>query len=230
MDPNTPQSPDQPADPTATGTPPPDGAASTPPAASPSDSAAPAEGGTLAAIPENAAGYTFNFSDKAQGLVGDLASDPLVAALQEHAATNKWPLSRFQDLAVAIEVAAEKGLIDAPIDNTAEMGKLGNDGLQRQAELESYFQALQARNDIDGEMFGEAMILSRTAPGVKMLEWFRKQLPDGGKIVPPTGEGGAGEGVTANQEKAREMARDERYGKDRAFTRQADEAWMKAFN
>lgn len=200
-----------------------------PPAGSPSDSTAPAEGDAQAAIPENAAGYTFNFSDKAQGLVGDLASDPLVAALQEHAATNKWPLSRFQDLAVAIEVAAEKGLIDAPIDNTAEMGKLGNDGLQRQAELETYFQALQARNDIDGDMFGEAMILSRTAAGVKMLEWFRKQLPDGGKILPPAGEGGAEDGATADQVKAREMAEDPRYKTDRAFKSEADKLYMKAF-
>jgi hypothetical protein len=178
-------------------------------------------------VPEKPDGYSLTFSEKAKGLVGDLSNDPLVKALQEHAHTNKWPQKDFQRMAEVLELAAEKGLLEPPIDAKAEAAKLGKDGEQRQRDMETYLQALQARTDIDAEMFGEGMTLGATANGIKLLEFFRKQMPNGGRIDPPLGA--LSGDVSADQARAREMARDPKYNTDRDFRREADALWQNAF-
>ena len=182
----------------------------------------------LASVPEKSDGYAFKLSDKAQGLVGDLKDDPAVKALQDFAFEKKWTQGQFNTLSQALDALAEKGLIEPPIDQQAELAKLGGDGETRQKGLETYLQALQSRGEIDGEMFGEAMMLTRTAAGVKMLEMFKKAMPD---VNVDTGGGeGGGDGQPADQRRAREMAADPRYKTDRAFKKEADALYMKAFS
>jgi hypothetical protein len=176
-------------------------------------------------VPEKADGYSLTFSEKAQALVGDLSNDPLVKALQEHAHTNRWPQKDFQRMAEVLELAAEKGLLEPPVDAKAEAAKLGKDGEQRQRDMETYLQALQARADVDAEQFAEGMVMSRTAAGMRLLEFFRAQMPNGGKIDPP-GDGGAGP-LEAQKDAWRAKRTDPKYENDATYRHEVDKEFQR---
>lgn len=175
-------------------------------------------------MPDKADGYGFSLSEKAQGLVGDLKDDPAVKALQDFAFEKKWTQGQFNTLSQALDALAEKGLIEPPIDQQAELAKLGADGETRQKGLETYLQALQSRGEIDGEMFAEAMMLTRTAAGVKMLEKFKKVMPE---LTVETGGQQQQQGDAAKEAWRKEREDNaQRYESDPAYRKELDKRFQ----
>lgn len=184
----------------------------------------------LDAVPAAADGYAWDLSDKGKSVWGeDVKADPAVKALSEHFQAQGWSQRRVNDVAEAMNVLADKGLIEPPFDPSAELAKLGENGAARVTEAENFVKAMQARGELTEEEFGEAMSLTPTAAGVSLLEKLRAGRKD--PIVTDAGgpSAHAQPGDTPAQAEARALSRDERYGKDKAFTKEADAKWMTAF-
>ncbi len=216
----------------------------TPKASSPAAEAAPAEGGgepaptpeqtpeevaaaARAVVPEGVDGYAVNVSDTAREKLGLTDGDPMVEALSKFAHESGKPQGWLDDVMEGAAALAEAGLFDSSFDPAAEAAALGENADGRRREVEVFAESLKTRGEIDEGMFGELMSLSPTANGVKLIEYMRKQMGAGGDIPKPT----EGQGATLNeaQEEARTLSRDPKYGKDRAFTADADRKWMAAF-
>jgi len=182
----------------------------------------------MAKVPETADGYAFKLSDEAQKLVGDLTDDPLMKSIREHAAAEKWTQGQFNAVAAALEVAAKTGVLTPAIDVKAEQAALGDRGEARMREAETYLNAIKTRGEIDDGMFGELMLLTQTASGVKAFEYLKSRMgPD--KVMDPPAEGAALSEQEQKQKQARDMQADPKYKSDPAFRRQADKFYMEAF-
>ncbi|MFC5374739.1 hypothetical protein ACFPIF_19440 [Brevundimonas faecalis] len=222
----------------------PDPNTGTPKASSPAAEAAPAEGGAepaakpeptpeeaaaaaRALVPEAADGYAVNVSDTAREKLGLTDGDPMVAALSKFAHENGKPQGWMDDMMEGAAALADAGLFDGAFDPAAEAAALGENADGRRREVEVFAESLKTRGEIDEGMYGELMSLSPTANGVKLIEYMRMQMGAGGDIPKPT----EGQGASSNeaQEEARTLSRDPKYGKDRAFTADADRKWMAAF-
>ena len=182
----------------------------------------------LAKVPDTADGYNFKLSDETAKLVGDLSDDPLMKSIRDHAKAQGWSQGQFNAVSEILELAAKSGAMTAAIDPAAELKALGENGAARQKEMETYLQALKARNEIDEAMFEEGAFLMQTAAGIKLLEHLKGQAKAVGDMDPPPD--GGGDPKAAAQAKAREMAADERYKTDPAFKREADKLYMEAFS
>lgn len=196
------------------------------------DPQAEAAAAARAAVPEAADGYAFNLSEKGKAVWGDVADDPAIKAIREHAHAAGKPQGYIDDVTEVMNVLAEKGLLEPPFDPAAELAKLGEGGEARRTEAELFAQAWKARGDLDDEEFGELMSLTPTAAGVRLVEKLRKSMVNAPAIKAdmPAAQGAAQPGDTPAQAEARAMARDERYGKDKAFTREADRKFQEAFS
>ncbi|MNU76975.1 hypothetical protein D3C71_665380 [compost metagenome] len=178
-------------------------------------------------MPEAVDGYAVNVSDTAREKLGLTDGDPMVEALSKFAHESGKPQGWLDDVMEGAAALAEAGLFDSSFDPDAEAAALGENADGRRREVEVFAESLKTRGEIDEGMFGELMSLSPTANGVKLIEYMRKQMGAGGDIPKPT----EGQGATLNeaQEEARTLSRDPKYGKDRAFTADADRKWMAAF-
>jgi len=176
------------------------------------------------AVPEAPTGYEFKPSEKVVEILGDLGEDRAINALREVAKEKGWTQGQFEDrVTEVVNALAEKGLFEPMIDLKAETAALGTDGAQRQAALLTRFEALKARGDIDGDMQEELAMLVSTAAGTKALEFLLR----GAAPVDPNVDGA---NVNSDpKEEAKALRRDPRYGKDRAFTKEADAKWLAAF-
>ena len=178
-------------------------------------------------VPEAADGYRVNLDDEAKGRLGLGDDDPLVKGLFEAAAEGKKPQGWVDDVLQGAAELAKRGLFDAGFDPKAEAEALGENADGRRRDAEVWAKGLMDRGVIDEGEFGELMSLTPTAAGVKLIEKLKGLAGPAGDIQAPT-DGGIAPGE-AKKAKAREMAADKRYGRDRAFTREADAAWKEAF-
>lgn len=177
---------------------------------------------------ESPEAYQVNLDEASREALGLGEDDPLVSGLAKYAAEKGKPQGWMDDALEAAAELAKAGLFDAGLDPAAEAAKLGENAAGRRREVEVFAEALKARNDgFDDEMFGELMSLTPTAAGIRMVEYMRKMMTV--PVNQPTAEGGGGDPAEAAKEKARSMAADPKYGKDKRFTREADQAWASAF-
>lgn len=180
-----------------------------------------------ATVHEKPDAYQVNLDDASREALGLGEDDPLVAGLAKYAAEKGKPQGWMDDALEAAAEMAKAGLFDAGLDPAAEAAKLGENAAGRRREVEVFAEALKARNDgFDDEMFGELMSLTPTAAGIRMVEYMRKMMTT--PTNQPAPPNGGGDPADAAKEKAKEMAADPRYGKDRRFTREADQAWAAA--
>lgn len=225
------------------------GAASTPPATSP-DGDAPKDKGQApepkpddktgdqggepkpedprAKVPTKAEDYAVNLSDEAKTGLGLTDDDPMVKTLQDHALKNGKPQGWLDDVMEAAGVLNAAGLLDGAFDPAAELAKMGENGAALRTEAETYAGALKERGEISDDAYGELMSLTPTAAGVELIRYFRKAANHEAGFDAPQGD--AVTGKEALQAKAQEMARDPRYETDRAFRKEADALYMKAFS
>uniref|UniRef100_A0A6M3XBV2 Uncharacterized protein n=1 Tax=viral metagenome TaxID=1070528 RepID=A0A6M3XBV2_9ZZZZ len=176
---------------------------------------------------EAAEAYQVNLDEASREALGLGEDDPLVSGLAKYAAEKGKPQGWMDDALEAAAELAKAGLFDAGLDPAAEAAKLGENAAGRRREVEVFAEALKARDDgFDDEMFGELMSLTPTAAGIRMVEYMRKMMTT--PINQPTTQGG-GDPADAAKDKAKEMAADPKYGKDKRFTREADQAWASAF-
>lgn len=177
---------------------------------------------------EDASAYGVNLDDTAKAALGLSDDDPLVASLAKFAAENKKPQGWMDDALEAAAEMAKAGVFDVGLDPAKEAEKLGENAAGRRREVEVFAEALKSRDDgFDEEMFGEMMSLSPTAAGVRLIEYMRKLAGTNGDIPKP---GGAPtDDLSVLQARAREMRADPRYGKDRAYRLEADEAWRRGW-
>lgn len=224
--------------PTPTGTPPEPSPAGDPPAGdppagdppspepkpepTPEDLAAQAR----AVVPESADAYQVNLDEAGREALGLTDGDPLVEGLRKYAHEKGKPQGYVDDVLEAAAEMARAGLFDAGLDPAAEAAALGENAEGRRREVEVFGQALKARGDITEAEYGELMSLAPTAAGVTLIEKLRKMMTDNGQIKPP---GDAPSPEDAAKEEARNLAKDPKYGKDRAFTAEADRKWAAAF-
>lgn len=178
-------------------------------------------------MPEAADGYAVNVSDAAREKLGLTDGDPMVSALSKFAHDSGKPQGWLDDVMEGAAALAEAGLFDSSFDPAAEAAALGDNAEGRRREVEVFAESLKTRGEIDEGEYGELMSLSPTANGVKLIEKLRQMMGASGEIPKPTEGQGATEG--AAQEEARALSRDPKYGKDRAFTADADRKWMAAF-
>ena len=230
--PGTSGSPTPPAD----GTPPASSAGADPAPADPNAAPEPkpeptpeeAAAAARAAVHETPDGYQVNLDDGAREALGLADGDPLVAGLTDYAAKNGKPQGWVDDALEAGAVLAKAGLFDSGFDPAAEAAKLGDNAAGRRREVEVFAEALKARGDgFDEDMFGELMSLSPTAAGIRTVEYLRKMMSNNGQLPNPGGQ--QQDPADAAKEEAKTLAADPRYGKDRRFTREADEKWAAAF-
>lgn len=184
-------------------------------------------------MPDTADGYSANIPDALKpfmpGIDAEaLKADPMVATLREHFKAQGRSQGEFDNLFDSLGVLAGKGMIPKPIDFAAERAALGENGVARQAEVETFAKALKQRGDIDDAEFTELMSLAPTRAGVTLIEKLRKMSGANGDLTPP-GDKQEGEGDTPEQKEARDMAHDPKYGRDGAFTKEADKKWQAAF-
>lgn len=178
-------------------------------------------------VPEAADGYAVNLPPELAKYTGD-ASDPAMKALRDHAAAEKWPQGRFDEVMGLLKVFADKGVLTPMFDPAAERAKLGDRGEARQQEALAFATALKDRKEISDEEFGELASLAVTAPGVGLMEKLRKMMgPAGAQPIPPGPGDQSGESPAMDAAKA--LRADPKYGKDSRFTRAADKAWTEAF-
>ncbi|MFN4288911.1 MAG: hypothetical protein ACK4E3_10505 [Brevundimonas sp.] len=213
-----------------------DPAPAAPEAAAPAapEAAAPAPEGDPAApgddprarVFESAEDYAITADDAVREKLGLKDDDPLAKGLREYAATSKKPQGFVDDVIDLVRDLSDRGVLDTGFDPQAELAALGERGPERRREAEIYVESLKDRGEISEGAYAELMSLTPTAAGVELLEYFRKARP-------AEGGGTTGGAATSDADKAREaakaMAKDERYGKDRQFTLQADRAWAEAF-
>lgn len=199
----------------------------------PAAEAAAAAAAARAVVPDTADGYSANIPDALKpfmpGIDAEaLKADPMVATLREHFKAQGRSQGEFDNLFDSLGVLAGKGMIPKPIDFAAERTALGENGVARQAEVETFAKALKQRGDIDDAEFTELMSLAPTRAGVTLIEKLRKMSGASGDLTPP-GDKQEGDGDTAEQKEARDMARDPKYGRDAVFTKEADKKWIAAF-
>lgn len=199
----------------------------------PAAEAAAAATAARAVVPDTADGYSANIPDALKpfmpGIDAEaLKADPMVATLREHFKAQGRSQGEFDNLFDSLGVLAGKGMIPKPIDFAAERTALGENGGARQAEVETFAKALKQRGDIDDAEFTELMSLAPTRAGVTLIEKLRKMSGANGDLTPP-GDKQEGEGDTPEQKEARDMAHDPKYGRDGAFTKEADKKWQAAF-
>lgn len=186
-------------------------------------------------MPTEPGGYSFNISEAAQGVLGDLAGDPAVEALRAAALAKGWSQGQFDDrIGTAIDVLAEAGLLEPGLNPTAELAKLGENGAARRQEVETFATQLKDRGEIDDGEYAELVSLAPTASGVTLMEKLRKMMtPSGASATPAGGDNtpaGGEPGDTPEQAEARTMRRDPKYDSDREFRRAADQKFAAAFS
>lgn len=177
-------------------------------------------------MPETADAYAVNLDEASREALGLTDDDPLVAGLRKYAHEKGKPQGYLDDVLEAAAEMSRAGLFDAGLDPAAERAKLGDNAEGRQRDVEVFGQALKARGDITEEEYGALLSLAPEAAGVTLIEKLRKLMTDNGQIKPP---GAAPSPEEAAKEEARTMAKDQRYGKDRTFTAEADRKWASAF-
>lgn len=199
------------------------------PAAEPSadEAAAATREAARAAVHETAEAYQVTLDEASREALGLTDNDPLVAGLAKFAADNKKPQGWMDDALEAASELAKAGLFDAGFDPAAEAAALGENAAGRRREVEVFASALKERGDIDDGMFAELMSLSPTANGIRLVEFMRKNMTDPTGIPKPSGDDASV--ADAAKAKAKDMARDPKYGKDKRYTREADQAWADAF-
>lgn len=180
------------------------------------------------AVHETPEAYQVNLAAEAREALGLTDDDPLIAHLQKTAAEGKKPQGWMDDVLEAAHSLAEAGLFDAGLDPAKEATELGENAAGRRREVEVFAEALKSRNDgFDDAMFGEMMSLSPTAAGVRLIEYMRKMMTDTNNA--PTIKGDTPNAADQAKEDAKALTADPRYGKDRRFTRDADQKWATAF-
>jgi len=179
-------------------------------------------------VPETAEAYQVNLDDAARASLGLIDDDPMVKHLQGFAAEQKWSQGQIDDVFAAAASMASAGLLDAALNPEAEAAALGENAAARRREVEVFAQALKSRNDgFDDAMFGELMSLTPTAAGIRMVEYMRKMMTE---ITNTPNAGGAAQSAEDDAKaEARKLASDPRYGRERAFTADADRKWRAAF-
>jgi hypothetical protein len=181
-------------------------------------------------VPGKDEAYAINVPDTIKPYLGG-ENDPGLAALQGYARKSGWDQGRFDDTLGFLEHCAGEGLLGEAFDPGRELAALGDNGKARMAEQETFLTSVKERGEIDDAEFGELMSLTATAKGVTALEKIRKMMgPAGVAPKAPGGEGGLVGDKASQQAEARQMAADPRYGKDPAFTREADGKWKLAFS
>lgn len=183
-----------------------------------------------AVVPETAAGYALNIPESLKGALNAeaLANDPAIVALRDHYKAQGRPQGDFDKLFEAMGVLQDKGILGKPVDFAAETAALGANGVARQKEVETFAQSLKQRGEITDAEFGDLMSLAPTASGVSLVEKMRSWKPVTDLKNP--GDTPAVDPKEKAQADARTLAEDPKYGKDRAFTQAADEAYKKAFS
>lgn len=187
-------------------------------------------------MPDTAEGYALNVPDALKPYLGEAKDDPAIAAVRDHFKAKGYNQGQMDVLFESLGVLQEKGLMGAPFDAAVELGKLsegGKDGKARRAEVETFAASLESRGDLSKEEAAELKSLAPTAAGVSLVEKLRKLMGGAGEIKAPSGDvGGAADanGDNPAQAAARAASRDPRYGKDRAYTVEADKAWRTAFS
>lgn len=179
-------------------------------------------------VPDKPEAYAVNVSDEVKTGLGLVDDDPMVKALQAHAHENKKPQGWLDDVMEAAGVLNAKGLLDGAFDPAAELAKMGENGAAVRTEAETYAGALKERGEISEDAYGELMSLTPTAAGVELIRYFRKAANQEAGFDPP--EGGGVSSEEALQKKARDMAADPRYETDKAFRKEADALYIKAFS
>lgn len=180
----------------------------------------------LNVVPASADAYQLTLSDAAKAKIG--ADDPALKKLRETALAEKWTQGQFEErLGPAISLLEKAGLLQANFDPAAETAKLsegGKDGKARQQDVQVFADALLARKDIDDAEYAELMSLAPTAAGVRLIEKLKAMNAVG--ATPP---GGGGDGGASAKDQARAMRADPKYDKDPLFRKQADAAYLAAF-
>lgn len=179
-------------------------------------------------VPDTPEAYAVNVSDEVKTGLGLTDDDPMVKALQAHAHDTKKPQGWLDDVMEAAGVLNAKGLLDGVFDPAAELAKMGENGAALRTEAETYAGALKERGEISEDAYGELMSLTPTAAGVELIRYFRKAANQEAGFDAPSEGGPTSQEVL--QQKAQEMARDPKYGTDRAFTKEADALWIKAYS
>lgn len=184
-----------------------------------------------AAKPDKADGYALNFSDAAKAQLGDLTGDPAVQAVREHALAKGWTQGEFDDrITETLNVLAEKGLLAPSFDAAAEVAKLSEGGLNgkgRQQDVEVFAKNLQTRGEIDQDLYNELVSLAPTAAGVRLVEYFRKEMGAKGEIQLPPGDGQIN--VAEAKAQAKSMRQDPRYETDPKFRAETDRLAMQSY-
>jgi hypothetical protein len=182
-----------------------------------------------AIVPEAIDGFKVNLPAELVKYTGE-ASDPAMKAIREHALSEKWSQGQFDDVMGLIKVFSEKGVLAPMFDAAAETAQLGDNGRARQQEALSFATQLKDRGEVTDAEFGELAAFSATAAGVTAMEKLRKMMGPNGQIVAPTRDDAAGAADSPAMAEANKLRADPKYGVDNRFTREADAAWVKAFN
>lgn len=195
----------------------------------PADPVAAAAAAARAVVPETADGYALNVPDNLKGIVNPeaLGADPMIKAVRDIFKAQGKSQGDFDTLFSTIGELEKLGFVPKPLDFAAERAALGENGQQRQAEVETFAKSLKDRGDITDAEFGELMSLQPTAAGVSLVEKLRKMTGSNGGPTPPTPDNA--DPQAAAQDEARAMARDPKYQTDRAYRQKADAAWVAAF-
>ena len=167
-------------------------------------------------VPERSEEYPWKLEGDAAKFFPNPENDLVVGAARKLALKQGWGADQFQnEMGSLLATLTEEGVIDEPINDDAEVEKLGAQGKQLFIEADGYIGRLEAKlSDLKGDeathmgdIVGELKLQLGTATGVRLVNWIAG-------LNKETGIGKPGEGVLQGQvtpDKIREWRKDPRY-------------------
>lgn len=182
--------------------------------------------------PKDVGDYKLNLPENVEGLIDEGSDEdkPLFDAIKELAKENGLSTKQYDGLIGGLlSHLEEEGLIEKPID-PAEHFKVVGEGDAKHGKkitevVQNWLTGMHRKEILDDKEFAEAKIMAGTAQGVRVMTKIREMA---GFDAIPTNFNSQDDKVTGDELDAR--VADDRYGEDKAFTKETERMFAEKYN